>query len=426
MKFKPSVLHPLLKISIEQKTVPFILGAPGIGKSAIMRMIAKELDTELFVVSANLLSDKADLTGVMKTTLPDGSVAQMFYPHKTIQEAISYAEANPDKLTLLFLDEVNRAPEDVQTGLMSLSTERKIGDIKLPDNISITLAGNDSGNVNSVDSATMSRSVMYRMIPDATDLLASPAGQKFAPEIITWLKHNEKNVFSQPINRDDDVDDNNLSEIADEMGEDFNQFTTPRTIEKLSDFIKAAKQTGLWNDLLTQYQSSATGVTSAKESELRGVVLAHIGDTPAANRFLEQLAGVTVGANGQALSVPAVPDSVKAELTNPDVNDLINTLRPEFQNDYELASRTLVGLFLKGATPAMEDFNVNVSAYGALIDMIFDVYPDAQSTIMKELTNFNVISKIAATSVRQSTNPAVVSFNAILQSLMAGGIVEER
>lgn len=423
MKFKPSILHPLLKISIEQKNVPFILGAPGIGKSAIMRMIAKELDTELFVVSANLLSDKADLTGVMKTTLPDGSVAQMFYPHKTIQEAINYANANPDKLTLLFLDEVNRAPEDVQTGLMSLSTERKIGDIALPDNISITLAGNDSGNVNSVDSATMSRSVIYRMVPDATDLLASPAGQKFAPEIIAWLKRDEKNVFSQPHTDDEDIDDNNLSDIADEMGEDFNQFTTPRTIEKLSDFIKASQQTGLWDELLKQYQSVATGVTSAKESELRGVVFAHIGDTPAANRFLEQLSGTTIGSNGKPATIPAVPDSVKDELTNQDVNDLVNTLRSEFQNDSELASRTLVGLFLKGATPAMEDFNVNVAAYGALIDMIFDVYPDAQSTIMKELTTWNVISKIAATSVAQSTSPAVVSFNAILTSLMAGGIV---
>ena len=421
MKFKPSILHPLLKISIEQKNVPFILGAPGIGKSAIMRQIAKELDTELFVVSANLLSDKADLTGVMKTKLPDGTVAQSFYPHVEIQKAVNYAKDNPDKLTLLFLDEVNRAPEDVTTGLMSLSTERKIGDIKLPDNISIVLAGNDSGNVNTIDSATMSRSVIFRMVPDRDDLLASPAGQNFAPEVVTWLRKDAKNVFSQPIVKEDE-DDNNQSDILDEMGEDFNQFTTPRTIEKLSDFIKASKTSGLWKQLIDDYKAVNQGIVADTDSELRGVVYAHIGETAAANRFLESIGAIS-SMNGTGAALPSVPDSVKAELTNTDIDAMLDVLTPEFQNDPELASRTLVGLFLRGATPDMEDFDINVNAYPALIDMIFDVYPDAKVDIMNTLTSANVISKIAQSTISQSTNPNVIALNAIVQSLIAGQVV---
>jgi len=421
MKFIPSTLHPLLKISIEEKSVPFILGAPGIGKSAVIRQIAKELDTELFVVSANLLSDKADLTGVMKTTLPGGAVAQSFYPHIEVQKAVDYAKANPDKLTLLFLDEVNRAPEDVTTGLMSLSTERKIGDVKLPDNVSIILAGNDSGNVNTIDSATMSRSVIYRMIPDANDLLASKAGQNFAPEITTWLKKNKDNVISQPI-ESDDTDDNNNSEIYDEMGEDFNQFTTPRTIEKLSKFIIAAKKTDLWKKLVDDYQAVSSGVVSDAESELRGVVYSHIGMTPAANRFLESLGAVPVG-GGNGASLPSVPDSVKAELINSDVDAMIQSLEPQFQNDPELASRTLNGLLFRGATTAMEDFDINMNAYPALIDMIFSVYDQAQNTAITQIMALHVISQVAESTLKSSQSPQVKAFYAILSSLIAGGNV---
>lgn len=423
MKFKPSTLKPLLKISIENKSVPFILGAPGIGKSAIMRAITKELNTEMFVVSANLLADKSDLTGVTKTVLPDGSDAQKFYPHMTIQEAISYANQNPDKLTILFLDEVNRAPEDVTTGLMSLSTERKIGNIPLPENISVVLAGNDSGNVNSVDSATLSRSVIYRMIPDAKDLLASNAGQNFVAEITDWLQSDASNVFSQPI-VDENIDDNNNSAITSEMGEDFDQFTTPRTIEKLSDFIKSLKADNLWDDLIEQHSTYVQGLSN--DSVLQEAIYAHIGVTPAANRLLDRLSqSVTVG-TGNAKSYPGVPDSVQKVFRDEgsDADAIVDQLQVEFQNDNELATRTLLGLFLRNATPAMPSFSIDTAVYTDVIDMIFNTLPNAQAYLISELSAAGVVSSLALTAVKNSHQPNVTAFNAIMQSLVVGGAVQ--
>lgn len=423
MKFKPSTLKPLLKISIENKSVPFILGAPGIGKSAIMRAITKELNTEMFVVSANLLADKSDLTGVTKTVLPDGSDAQKFYPHMTIQEAISYANQNPDKLTILFLDEVNRAPEDVTTGLMSLSTERKIGNIPLPENISVVLAGNDSGNVNSVDSATLSRSVIYRMIPDAKDLLASNAGKNFVAEITDWLQSDASNVFSQPI-VDENIDDNNNSAITSEMGEDFDQFTTPRTIEKLSDFIKSLKADNLWDDLLEQHSTYVQGLSN--DSVLQEAVYAHIGVTPAANRLLDRLSkSVTVG-TGTTKSYPGVPDSVQKVFRDEgsDADAIVDQLQVEFQNDNELATRTLLGLFLRNATPAMPSFSIDTAVYTDVIDMIFNTLPNAQAYLISELSAAGVVSSLALTAVKNSYQPKVAAFNAIMQSLVTGGAVQ--
>ena len=421
MEFTPSALKPLLAIAIKNKSVPFILGAPGIGKSALVRSIAKDMDTKLFVVSGNLLSDKADLTGVMKKTLPDGSVAQAFYPHLTIQESITYANDNPDKTVLLMLDEINRAPEDVMTGLMSLSTERRIGNVDLPSNISIILAGNDSGNVNVVDSATLSRSVIYKMIPSAADLLKSNAGKAFDQDTITWLTNEPTNVFSAAITTEDE-DGNNGSHIDNEMGEDFDQFTTPRTIEKLSEFIKEAKTTDLWENLLNEYAAVNSNLVSDDKSPLIGIIYAHIGHTAAANKFLDSISSFSSVA-GNVTSIKPVPDSVLAQLTEPDVNTLVSDLRTEFVNDNELASRTLVGLAVRGATPAMPAFPMNFSAYGELIDMIFDVYPQAQTTLITELSNIKIISKAAKTAIDQSNNAHVRAFANILESLVTGNVI---
>lgn len=417
MKFTPSQLEPLLKIAVINKSVPFVLGAPGIGKSAVMRSITQDLDTKLFVVSANLLSDKADVTGVMKTTLPNGEVAQSFYPHQTIQEAINYAKDNPDKLTLLFLDEVNRAPEDVQTSLMSLSTERRIGNVDLPDNISIILAGNDSGNVNAVDSATISRSVLYRMVPNAADLLASPAGKNFDPDVIAWLKSNPDNVFAQPL-EDESDDDNNGSDVFNEMGEDFNQFTTPRTIEKFSDFLKSAKSAGIWDTLIKDFDAVKAGAVQEDKSPLYGVVYAHLGRTAAANRFLDRI-GAKVG--NSSVSLKPIPDSVKNIITLDDIPAMIDNLRDQFINDDVLAQRLLDGLLFRGIPGVIEDFKININAYQALIDLIFETFPGAQPQAISQASSIGKISQMANSAITQSTNPQVIALNSIFSSLIAGG-----
>lgn len=413
MKFTPSQLKPLLSISIQNKAVPFILGAPGIGKSALIKDIAKDLNAETFVVSANLLSDKSDLTGVMKTTLPDGTVGQSFYPHLTIQEAVNYGNAHSDELVILFLDEVNRAAEDVTTGLMSLSTERRIGNIDLPDNISIVLAGNDSGNVNAVDSATLSRSVLYWMVPDADDLLASPSGQQFAPIIKTWLTKKKSNVFSQPKPDEDENED----VFENESSEDFYQFTTPRTIEKLSEFIKGSSQSGLWNTLVSNY-------TSGADNQLEEVVYSHIGRTPAATNLIDTL-NAHSGSTGNGATFKEVPTFIQDIISQSDVDTIIDEATDAFISDTDAAQRTLTGLLLRNTSANMPDFNMNIQALPGLIDALFEVYPQAFAKAIELVSTENVISGPTAEVMNNSTQPTVTAFNNTLVSLIAGGNVKK-
>ena len=426
-RFTPKNLRPLLEIDIQNQSVPFVLGAPGIGKSAVMRQIAKDLDTKLFIVSANLLADKADLTGVTKIKLDDGSLAQSFYPHQNIQEAISYAneikDTEPGKPVLLFLDEVNRAPEDVQTGLMSLSTERKIGNSVLPDNISIILAGNDSGNVNSVDSAMLSRTVVYRMDPSVDDLLASPAGQNLDPDVVAWLKKNQDNIFSQPILEEDD--DNNGSKIDGELGEDFNQFTTPRTIEKLSDFIKQAKTSNVWKDLLDDHKISQSGIKSDSDSKLTAVVYAHIGHTPAADRFLD---GIGATASAALVSFDPMVNSVLDVLANDSLSteEKMDELTPQFQNDVEIAKRTMTGLLLNNLNAGIDPFKVDSKDYFALFEALGDVLGSSLTSLLTDIiTQMPKINRISAMTIEElaQSNMMYGVLNSMLQSFITQGTI---
>lgn len=413
MKFKPSQLKPLLSVSIQNKDVPFILGAPGIGKSAIIKDIANDLNAKTFIVSANLLSDKSDLTGVMKTTLPDGTVGQSFYPHLTIQEAINYGNNNPDQLVILFLDEVNRAPEDVTTGLMSLSTERRIGNIDIPDNISIVLAGNDSGNVNAVDTATLSRSVLYWLVPDADDLLATKDGKDFAPIIKKWLTQKKSNVFSQPTPDDDDQTD----VFDNEASEEFYQFTTPRTIQKLSNFIKTSSTTNLWDTMVSNY-------TSGSDNMLEEVIYDHIGRTEAATNLVNML-NAHSGSSASGSSFKEVPTFIQDIISQQDVDTIIDEATDAFVGDPDAAQRTLIGLLLRNTSSNMPAFNMNIQALPGLLDTLFDVYPQAFAKAIEIVSTENVISAPAAEAISASNNSTLQAFNNTLVSLIAGGNVKK-
>ena len=106
----------------------FITGAPGVGKSDIIRSVAAQTDRNVIDIRASLL-DPVDLRGLpsvgdgmTKWNLPD------FLP----------TEGNG----VMFLDEINVAPKMVQGSLYQLVLDRKLGDYEVPDGWAVVAAGN--------------------------------------------------------------------------------------------------------------------------------------------------------------------------------------------------------------------------------------------------------------------------------------------
>lgn len=138
---KPSQLRLALPRLMAKNRPVFLWGAPGVGKSDLIRTVAEDGKLELRDVRLSLL-DPVDLKGF--PTINAAKKQMTWLP----------ADFLPTKgKGLLFLDEMNSAPQSVQAAAYQLVLNRKIGDYTLPAGWSILAAGN----------RTSDRSVVHAM-----------------------------------------------------------------------------------------------------------------------------------------------------------------------------------------------------------------------------------------------------------------------
>lgn len=159
---KPTAVKQSLKHLVARKRPVFIWGPVGAGKSDVVASVAKELGLELRDVRLNLM-DPVDLKGfpVVRGTGKTQSMA--FVP--------------PDFLPtkgkgILFLDEMNSAPQSVQAAAYQLILNRKLGDYELPAGWAVVAAGNrasDRSVVNAQPAALANRFVHIDFVVDVDD-----------------------------------------------------------------------------------------------------------------------------------------------------------------------------------------------------------------------------------------------------------------
>ena len=138
---KAKELRESLEALVAAKVPSFLWGAPGIGKSSIVKAVAESLEMECIDLRLALM-DPTDLKGIP------------FYD----KESHTALWAPPAFLPksgkgILFLDELNSAPPAVQSSAYQLILDRRVGEYLLPDGWAIVAAGNREGD----------RGVTYRM-----------------------------------------------------------------------------------------------------------------------------------------------------------------------------------------------------------------------------------------------------------------------
>ena len=219
MKFNSTLTNVVVKI-MKTGRVPMLLGEPGIGKSSWTEALAEAMHTKCFTLACNQLADKADLTGARLVPIteekaqPDGSTVtttvgykQVFYPHAVVMDAVLYAKKHKRETPILFLDELNRTTSDITSELLSIPTMRKLGDVELPPNLKVLTAGNDKGNITTLDSASISRFFLVHVDPDTSTFLSlDPNLNKFVRSV---LEAHPECIFCKEITQistDDDDD----------------------------------------------------------------------------------------------------------------------------------------------------------------------------------------------------------------------------
>lgn len=162
-KVKPRELDELL-LAVAPVRPVFILGQPGIGKSAMVKKFADEVGMECISLLGTQLAPE-DLVGVPQIYEDKGRARSRFAPPSLIVR---------DEPYVLFLDELNGSSSDVQKAFYSLILEKRIGEYHLPEGSVVIGAGNrsqDNAIVRSMSSALVNRMVFLELKASSQDWL---------------------------------------------------------------------------------------------------------------------------------------------------------------------------------------------------------------------------------------------------------------
>lgn len=146
---------------IKAGVIPFLVGAPGVGKTTIAHAVAKALGAKLRQIRLNNIAPE-EVSGLQYIDR-DGQHS-IHLPPKWLP--------NPDGSdgpVLIFIDEITQAADENRKAIMSALLERYLGDTELPDNCYFMAAGNsaeDGTNVYEFDRATADRFGIIRIKTD--------------------------------------------------------------------------------------------------------------------------------------------------------------------------------------------------------------------------------------------------------------------
>lgn len=217
---------------IGQRVPTFLWGAPGIGKSSIIKQIADEKGIG-FIDLRLALMDPTDLKGIP------------FYD----RESHSALWAPPAFLPregegILFLDELNSAAPSVQASAYQLILDRKVGEYELPDGWAIVAAGNregDRGVTYRMPAPLANRFVHFEMEVHVEDWRLWAYKKGIDERVISYITYKKEDLFT--------FDAKN----------DVKSFATPRSWEYVNKVLKS----GISDELLLDSVSGAVGKETA-------------------------------------------------------------------------------------------------------------------------------------------------------------------
>src|SRR5438445_166824 len=127
-----------LGIAVAARVPVLLWGAPGTGKTSAIRALAAAagLPCETVIASIREPSDFAGLPIVNRAAGEGGSARVDFAPPRWAFE-LARAERG-----IAFFDEISTAPPAVQAALLRVVLERTVGDLALPDSVSVVAAAN--------------------------------------------------------------------------------------------------------------------------------------------------------------------------------------------------------------------------------------------------------------------------------------------
>lgn len=184
-----TIISTFVQKQLEGKNPPpvFLWGPPGVGKSDIMRQIAKENDFNVIDIRLSQM-DPVDLRGI--PCVKDDST-------KWATPAIFPRESNTK--ALLFLDELASVAQETQTAAYQLILDRQCGEYHLPSKVYVCAAGNraeDHAVSLPISSALANRMLHLEVKADPEAWCAWAVTAGITPEVIGFIRFCPKMLFN--------------------------------------------------------------------------------------------------------------------------------------------------------------------------------------------------------------------------------------
>ncbi|MGI6216775.1 MAG: methyltransferase domain-containing protein [Coriobacteriales bacterium] len=182
------------KLAVSRQRPIFLLGAPGIGKTAIMEQIAGELNIGIVSYSMTHHTRQSAL-GLPKIVHEEFEGFEYDASEYTMSEIVSsiydYMKATGLREGILFLDEVNCVSETLYPSMLQFLQFKTFGRHRIPDDWVIVCAGNPpeyNKSVHNFDIVTLDRLREMRIEPDYEAWKRYAAEKGLHPAVTTFLE----------------------------------------------------------------------------------------------------------------------------------------------------------------------------------------------------------------------------------------------
>jgi len=197
-------IHEQFKAKDGNKIVPFILGAPGGGKSACARDIISELDIDpdKIVEFTASLRDPVDVLGTPNNT---GEYTRWVPPEEFYKLRAGQGRS------ALILEELSDAPIPMQNALCGIIYDRRAGNLALSNELFIIATGNrteDKSGANRITSKLANRTRRFEFVENIDDWTEWALDNDIDPVLIQFLRFRpgllsdfDANRFANPTPR---------------------------------------------------------------------------------------------------------------------------------------------------------------------------------------------------------------------------------
>ena len=180
-------------IPVNKQRPVFLYGPPGIGKTAVMEQIAKELKIGIVSYSMTHHTRQSALGLPFIKTKTFGGIeydVSEFTMSEILSDVYSYIEKTGYKNGILFLDEINCVSETLAPSMLRFLQYKTFGSHPVPDGWVIVAAGNPpeyNKSVKEYDIATLDRIQKIDVTADYGVWRDYAINEKVHPSIITYL-----------------------------------------------------------------------------------------------------------------------------------------------------------------------------------------------------------------------------------------------